>query len=343
MRKQIPKKNDFSDKSSHNILYSQIKKAIESARTHAVQAVNSVMIRTYFDIGCMLVEHLQKGEIRAGYADKTVELVANRLTLDFGRGFTKRNLELMRQFYLMYGKTKSVISQSMVLSELTWTHFIRLMRVDSQQERKFYEIEAVKCRWSVRELDRQINTALYERLVLSRDKKAVKLLSVKGQEIDSPRDVIKDPYVLEFLGLPEHASFSESDLESAIINKLEAFLLELGKGFLFVGRQVRLTLDDEHYFVDLVFYNRHLKSFVLIDLKIGKLTHQNLGQMQMYVNYYDRCVKSIDENNTIGIVLCRDKKDSLVEMTLPEGNRQIFASKYRLYLPSKEELYRLMD
>lgn len=217
------------------------------------------------------------------------------------------------------------------------------MRIENENERNFYEIEAANNNWSLRELDRQFDSVLYERLILSRNKEAVKQLAEKGQIIEKPSDIIKDPYILEFVGLPEKAIYSESKLENQLITELETFLLELGKGFTFVGRQVRFTFDEEHFRVDLVFYNRLLRCFVLIDLKIGKLKHQDLGQMQMYVNYYDRFVKTDDENKTIGIILCKDKKDTLVEITLPEGNNQIFASRYQTILPSKEELKQLIE
>ena len=217
------------------------------------------------------------------------------------------------------------------------------MKVDNPDERKFYEIEAINNGWSLRELQRQFDTALFERLVLSRDKKGIKELSKKGQIITKPNDTIKDPYVLEFLGLPEETKYSETELEQKIIDKLEHFLLELGKGFTFVGRQVRFTFDEKHFRIDLVFYNRILRCFVLIDLKIGEITHQDLGQMQMYVNYYDRKVKLENENKSIGIILCRTKNETLVEMTLPENNEQIFASKYLTVLPSKEDLKKLIE
>jgi predicted nuclease of restriction endonuclease-like (RecB) superfamily len=217
------------------------------------------------------------------------------------------------------------------------------MRIENPEERNFYEIESSQNNWSLRELKRQFDSALYERLSLSKDKEKVKSLAVQGQIIENPCDIVKDPYVLEFLGLPEKAYYSESELESRLIEKLENFLLELGKGYTFVGRQVRLSFDEKHFFVDLVFYNRLLQCFVLIDLKIGELTHQDLGQMQMYVNYYDRFVKLDHENKTIGIILCKKKSDSLVEITLPEDNNQIFASKYQTVLPNKEDLIKLIQ
>jgi predicted nuclease of restriction endonuclease-like (RecB) superfamily len=220
---------------------------------------------------------------------------------------------------------------------LSWSHYVLLLTIKDPDERSFYEIEAASEHWSLRELRRQFNASLYERLALSRDKKKVKALSSRGQVIEKPEDVMKDPYVLEFLGLKEDSAYSETDLETAIINRIEHFLLELGKGFLFDARQKRFTYDDQHFRVDLVFYNRLLRCYVLVDLKIGRLTHQDLGQMQMYVNYYDRKVKLADENPTVGILLCKEKNDALVEITLPKSNRQIFARKYQLYLPTKAQ------
>ena len=226
---------------------------------------------------------------------------------------------------------------------LSWSHYLKLMRIENPEERRFYELEATENNWSLRELQRQFDSSLYERLALSKDKEGVKQLAQKGQIIERPEDVVKDPYVLEFLGLKELPQYSESELEQRLIDHLQSFLLELGKGFTFVGRQVRFTFDEQHFRVDLVFYNRLLRAFVLIDLKRGTLKHQDLGQMQMYVNYYDRFVKTEDESPTIGILLCTDKSDAMVEITLPKDNNQIFASKYQTYLPSKEELQRLIE
>lgn len=229
------------------------------------------------------------------------------------------------------------------LFSLSWTHYIKLMSMESREVRNFYEIEAARENWSVRELQRQMDSSLYERLSLSRNKKKIKELSTKGLIYNDPADVVKGPYVLEFLGLKEHSVYTESDLETAIIDKIEQFMLELGKGFLFYARQKRFTFEDKHFYVDLVFYNRLLQCFVIIDLKIGELTHQDLGQIQMYVNYFDRFVKTSEENKTIGIIVCKSKNDSIVEITLPEDNKQIFASKYQLYLPSKAELIEQID
>ena len=222
--------------------------------------------------------------------------------------------------------------------QLSWTHYIQLMKIDNEEERRFYEIEAVKNNWSVREFTRQFNTAIYERVALSKEKDKVKELATKGQIIEKPTDVLKSHYVLEFLDLKEDNRYTESELEAAIINKLEQFMLELGNGFLFEGRQRRFTFEGDSFFVDLVFYNRFLKCFVLFDLKIGKLTHQDIGQMQMYVNYYDRKIKLAEENSTIGIVLCKEENKTVIEFTLPENNNTIFAKEYKEILPSKEQL-----
>jgi len=286
--------------------------------------------------------------MKAAYGEETLKQLSTQLKHEFGKGFSTTNLKQMRTFYLAYAKSQTVSDQSQNTDmipvqqlnpqfTLSWSHYIFLMRLE-EDERKFYEIETTQNNWSLRELKRQFNSALYDRLRMSRNKDEVKALSEKGQVITQPHEAIKDPYVLEFLGLQEAASYSESELEQALIDKIEHFLLELGKGFTFVGRQQRFTFNEKHFFVDLVFYNRLLRCFVIIDLKIGDITHQDLGQIQMYVNYYDRFVKTKDENRTIGIVLCKDKDNSIVEITLPEDNTQIFASKYQTYLPTKEEL-----
>ncbi len=245
----------------------------------------------------------------------------------------------MRKFYLVYSKSETASRKF----QLSYSHYLKLMRIDDVDERKFYEIEAIQNRWSLKELRRQTDSALYQRLALSRDKKGVKELSEKGQIITKPEDALKDPYVLEFVGLPENHKYSETELEQELIDKLEHFLLELGKGFTFVARQKRITFDEKHFRIDLVFYNRILRCFVIIDLKIGELKHQDIGQVQMYVNYYDRFVKLEEENKTIGIILCQDKSDTLVEITLPKDNEQIFASKYKTVLPSKDELKKLLE
>ena len=350
----------MTNKPSNTKFYSQIVDLLQSARNKVVRTVNQTMVLTYFEIGKMLVEEEQGGKERAEYGKEVVKKLSKVLTKEFGKGFSERNIEQMRQFYLFYSKPQTVSAESenqkshtlsaesiskTMYRELTknefilsWSHYLKLMRIDDENERKFYEIESSKNNWSVRELQRQYDSALYTRLVLSRDKDKVKELSEKGLVIEKPKDAIKDPYILEFIGLPEQSQYSESQLEQEIIDKLEHFLLELGNGFTFVARQKRISFDDKHFRIDLVFYNRILKCFVLIDLKIGELKHQDLGQMQMYVNYYDREIRLDEENKTIGIVLCQNKSESVVEYTLPENNEQIFASKYKTVLPSKEEL-----
>ena len=320
-------------------IYQEIHDLLHNARQNIISNINSTMTKTYFLIGKRIVEEEQDGNKRAEYGKNLIKMLSEKLTKEFGKGFSETNLEQMRKFFKVYG-----ISQT--LSEefrLSWSYYLVLMRIENINARNFYEIEAFENNWSLRELKRQVNSSLYERLVLSKDKEKVKELSVKGQIIEKAQDVIKDPYILEFLGLDEKSDYSENKLETEIINKLEMFLLELGKGFTFVGRQVRSTFDEKHFRINLVFYNRLLKCFVLIDLKIGEVTHQDLGQMQMYVNYYDRYVKLPDENDTIGIIICKDKNDTLVKLTLSKDNNQIFASRYTTILPSLDEFKKIVE
>ncbi|MBD99223.1 MAG: hypothetical protein CMO34_05205 [Verrucomicrobia bacterium] len=337
----------MTNKISNRDFHSQIVELLKNARQRVVQAVNHTMVLTYFEIGRMIVEEQQNGKDRAEYGKELIKELSTTLTKEFGKGFSQRNVEQMRKFYLTYTKTQTLSAESKSSNKpqtlpadfkLSWSHYLTLIRIEDVAERSFYEIESVKNNWSVRELQRQYDSALYTRLAISRDKDKLKELSEKGLVLQEPKDAIKDPYILEFIGLPEKSAYSESQLEEELINKLEHFLLELGNGFTFVARQKRISFDDKHFRVDLVFYNRILKSFVLIDLKIGEIKHQDIGQMQMYVNYYDREIKLEDENKTIGIVLCQNKSESVVEYTLPEDNKQIFASKYKTVLPSKEEL-----
>ena len=337
-----------------NKFLNKVSLLIEEAKKNVKTAVNIAMVYTYFEIGRMIIEEEQNGDNRAEYGKYIIRNLSSFLTEHYGKGYSVDNLKLIRRFYIIY-KTDSIGETVFPQSKnypvtitgrkfyLSWSHYLKLMRISNIEERHFYEIESVKNDWSLSELKRQYDSSLYERLALSKNKDEVILLSQKGQIIEKPADAIKDPYVLEFLQLPELPVYSETELENKIIDHLQQFLLELGKGYTFVGRQVRLTFDEEHFKVDLVFFNRILKCFVLIDLKIGELKHQDIGQMQMYVNYYDRKVKLDDENNTIGIILCKDKKQSIVEMTLPENNNQIFASKYQTVLPSKEELQHLLN
>jgi predicted nuclease of restriction endonuclease-like (RecB) superfamily len=344
-------------------LINKVKNLIHSARKTAYQNINTLQIITNLEIGRLIVEHEQRGSIRADYGSRLINTLSRGLTTEFGRGFSTTNLKLMRKFYLMrkeiFGtsqtsvsieksQTVSDISQQSIGSDqmdyslpfnLSWSHYVFLMSIEDDNERHFYQIEALNNSWSLRELKRQFGSSLYERLALSRDIKSIKEMFQKGHIVDRPEDLLKEPYVLEFLGLKEERTYSESDLESAIIDKLEHFLLELGKGFLFEARQKRFTFDSDHFYVDLVFYNRILRCYVLIDLKIDKLTHQDLGQMQMYVNYFDRYVKMEDEKPTIGVILCKTKSDALVRLTLPPDTK-VYPRKYQLFIPSKELLKR---
>ena len=322
-------------------IYQEIHDLLHKARQNIISNINSTMTKTYFLIGKRIVEEEQNGNKRAEYGKNLIKMLSEKLTKEFGKGFSETNLEQMRKFFKVYGIPQTLSEEFQF--NLSWSHYLILMRIKDINARNFYEIETFENNWSLRELKRQVNSSLYERLVLSKDKEKVKELAVKGQIIEKAQDVIKDPYILEFLGLDEKSDYSENKLETEIINKLEMFLLELGKGFTFVGRQVRFTFDERHFRVDLVFYNRLLKCFVLIDLKIGEVTHQDLGQMQMYVNYYDRYVKLPDENDTIGIIICKDKNDTLVKLTLPKDNNQIFASRYTTILPSLDEFKKIIE
>lgn len=345
-----------------NELFTKIAGLLQSARQTVARTVNQTMVYTYFEIGRMIVEDEQKGQERAEYGKKILKELSKRLNDKFGKGFSVENLDRMRFFYLVYSNSSTLLTKSQGADneyvtqisdlrgnhlklpdlKLSWSHYLKLMRIDDQNERGFYEIECINNNWSLRELQRQFDSALYQRLALSRDKDGIKQLATKGQIIEKPQDLLKDPYILEFLDLPEQHRYSENDLEQALIDKLQHFLLELGKGFTFVGRQVRITIAEKHYRIDLVFYNRLLRCFVVIDLKIGELTPQDLGQMLIYVNYHDRFIKLPDENKTIGIILCRDKGDALVEITLPPENEQIFASRYKTILPEKEQFIKLL-
>lgn len=324
---------------TNNNIYQEIKELLYSAKNRVYQTINTTMTQTYFQIGKRIVEEEQGGETRAEYGSALLKNLSSELIKEFGKGYSEQNLKNMRQFYLIYQKRQTVSSEF----KLSWSHYIFLTRIENINERNFYEIESIENSWSLRELKRQFDSGLFERLKLSSDKQKVKELSLNGQVIQTAQDLIKDPYILEFVGLPELSSYSESELEQKLIDKLEHFLLELGKGFTFVARQKRITIDEKHFKVDLVFYNRLLKSFVVIDLKIGELKHQDIGQMMMYVNYFDRFEKTDDENSTIGIILCKDKSKALVELTLPKDNNQIYASKYLTILPNKEEFKKLLE
>ncbi len=390
-------------------VYERIREILESARASVARSVNTTHVVVNWFVGRQIVEEEQKGKRRADYGERLLRELSQRLTEDFGRGWSIRNLEYCRNFYLIYpsligdeksqalpaisairgggaGAQKSNAPRSkssekgsehrlkdipqaplakssenaahapplmeiahavraeswqpgQLNPNLSWTHYVTLMMVESAEARAFYEIETTQSNWSTRELERQIHSLLYERLALSKDKKGLMRLAKKGQEIAQAEDVFKDPVVIEFLGLPESPRLQESDLETALTDNLQSFLLELGKGFAFVARQERLTLDGDHFYIDLVFYHTILKCFVLIDLKIGKLTHGDLGQLQLYVNYYDQERCTAGDNPTLGLILCTDKNDAVVRYTLgPEQSKKIFASRYKLHLPSEAEL-----
>ena len=342
----------------------RIEHLIADAREHVARSVNITEVITKYEIGRIIVEVVQEGEERATYGKQLLQGVSDILTERFGDGWSADTLKRCRKFFTIYSAkeicatplpqlpaTNSVNSVDQIQRTekesynsnetypftLSWSHYLLLMRIDSDAERRFYEIECEKQNWSVRQLQRQYNSSLYERLALSRDKEAAMRLAQEGQSVGRPDDILKNPLTLEFLGLQPETVYSESTLETAIIDKLQQFMLELGKGFLFEARQKRFTFDEDNYYVDLVLYNRLLQCFVLVDLKVGTLTHQDLGQMQMYVNYYDRNIKEDFEKPTIGILLCKEKKDALVKLTLPKG-ANIYAQQYALYLPDKELL-----
>lgn len=343
-------------------LFESISQLIEDSRKQIVKAVNTTMVYTYYGVGQYIVEFEQEGNTRAAYGKGVLKRLSERLTEKYGPGWSYTNLTQFRAFYLTYSNLLTVSENSdsqnlLTVSEelsqppkignnamlpvhrftLGWSHYLILMRIDNPQARSFYEIEAHKQQWSVRQLQRQVGSSLYERLALSRDKDEVMRLATEGQTLMKPSDIIKDPLVLEFVGLKPDSSYSEADLEKAIIDKLQNFLMECGKGFLFEARQKRFTFDEDYFYVDLVLYNRILQCYVLVDLKMGKLTHQDLGQMQMYVNYFDRFVRLEFEKPTIGILLCEQKNNSIVELTLPK-DANIYAQQYALCLPNKEEL-----
>ena len=350
----VPQSNDTE-------FFKQVADLIAASRQFAKRQVDNTIVTAYYEVGRMIVEREQLGKKRAQYGVKLLNGLSEYLTEHCGKGFSTVNLQSMRKFYQVYApsiqqtlsakfeESKSLIgiSDAAVRKKQTpsaqfnlgWSHYQILMRIENEAARRFYEIEATSQQWSVRHLQRQVGSSLYERLALSRDKDKVMALSNEGQTVENPRDIFKTPYVLEFTGLEERSEYSETELEQALIDNLQKFLLELGKGFLFEARQKRFAFDEKSFFVDLVFYNRLLQCYVLIDLKTGELHHQDLGQMQMYVHYFDRYVKKVFEKPTVGILLCQEKNDNIVELTLPEDSN-IYASEYSLYLPDKALLER---
>lgn len=314
------------------IIFQEIKEILQEAKNKVYKVANNAMVEAYWNIGRVIVEK-QGGKDKAEYGTALLKNLSKEMTKEFGKGFTLTNLKYMRQFYLTFPKSHALSDQ------LSWTHYRLLMRVENENARNFYLKESIKENWSTRQLERQITTLFYERILSSKNKNKVaqEIYKLEPQR-KQPEDIIKDPYVLEFLGLPENMDFLEKNLEQALIDHMQKFLLELGRGFSFVARQKRITFDGRHFYIDLVFYNYILKCFVLIDLKVGDLTHQDLGQMQMYVHYFEDEMMTEGDNPPIGIVLCADKSESVVKYTLPKGEKQIFASKYMVYLPTEEEL-----
>lgn len=326
----------LNNEEEFNPIFEEIRNLVIDSRNRVYSVVNTEMLNLYWNIGKIIME-IQQGDERANYGDAVLEKLSQKLTNEFGKGFSARNLRTMRKFYLSYPIWKTVSSK------LSWSHYLELIKIDDENIRNFYLKESINSRWSVRELQRQISSLLYERLVLSSNKDEVLELSQKGQEIKEGKDLVKDPFVLEFLDIKENTKYLESDLEKNILEHLKEFLLELGKGFMFVGSQVRITLEEDHFYPDLIFYNRLLKCFIIIDLKIGKVTHQDIGQMQMYVNYYNREIKQSDENQTVGILLSTSKNKTVVKYTLPEDNKAIFSSTYKLHLPTEKELIEAVE
>ncbi len=336
--------NDLTPAPLYNTLLENIGSLLEQARQKAYLAVNQILVRTYWEIGKHIVEYEQQGEERAAYGSNLILHLSQDLTLKYGKGFSERNLEQMRKLFLQFPISQAVSAESFPLS-LSWSHYCELLKVKEDLARSFYEKQTIKENWSIRELKRQINSLLFERLALSRDKEGVLELSQKGQIVEKPADAIKNPYILEFLGLEESSKYSETDVEEKIISKLKDFLLELGRDFLFVERQKRITLGNHHYHIDLVFYHRTLKCFVLVDVKVGELTHADTGQMDFYLNYYKKEEMREGEHEPIGLILCASKNHEFAQYILAE-KKNMFASEYKVKLPSedllKEQLRKLL-
>lgn len=323
---------DKLSKTTYSQLIGKIAGILAQARSQAVRQINQILVKTYWEIGREIVEFEQKGKVRADYGSSLMMTLSGELSQKFGKGFSRTNLQNMRQLYLYYPKCQTLSG------ELSWSHYCQLIAVTDDHARSFYEKESINNHWSARQLDRQINSMLFERLSLSKDKKGVLALAKKGQLIEKSEDVIKDPYILEFLGVPENSKLSETQLESALIEHLKEFLLELGKGFSFIERQKRITMNNEHFYIDLVFYHVYLKCYVLIDLKTRKFKHEDVGQMNFYLNYFRKEINQEGDNGPIGIILCAEKEKVFAEYVLGGLSNKIFASKYKLALPKPKEL-----
>jgi len=328
INKEIIEKKEWD----YDTLISSIGTVLEKARKYVYSQINQILVKTYWNIGKQIIEYEQKGKEKAEYGSKLLDNLSKDLKLRYGKGFSRSNIIYMRLFYIKYSKSETLSHQ------LSWSHYFELLKVEDDLERSFYEKQCIKENWSVRELKRQKNSTLFERIALSKDKKGVLELAKKGLLIEKATDAVKDPYVLEFLGIPEDYKYSEKELEQRIIDNLQKFLLELGRGFTFVSRQFRMTLGNRHYYVDLVFYHRILKCFVLIDLKIDEVTHSDIGQMNMYINYFKKEETAKGDNEPIGIILTKEKDRVVVEYALGGISNKLFVSKYKLYLPTKEEL-----
>jgi predicted nuclease of restriction endonuclease-like (RecB) superfamily len=313
-------------------ILSDIRHIIEETRNRVARSINHERTIAYWQIGRRIIEEEQDGLVRAKYGKKLIPLLATQLTIEYGEGFSANNLWRMKDLYIVFPILDAL------RQELTWTHYRTLVKINDADKRAFYIAESIKNAWNVRQMERQIHSLLYERLLINQDKESVLAIAKGEQQPFDPSQIIKDPTVLEFLGLKPEASYYELEIEEAIITHLQDFLLELGNGFSFVARQKRIVLEGDEFKIDLVFYNRLLQCFVIFDIKVDKITHQDLGQLQMYVNYYDRDIKADFENPTIGVLLCADKNDAVVRYSLPLENQQIFASKYQLHLPTEEQL-----
>ena len=329
--------NALDVKKSYTHLISSIGNILEEGRRKAVQSINQILVRTYWEIGKEINIYEKKSGLHAEYGSKVFETIAKDLRQRYGKGFSRANVISMRLFYKKYPISQTLSDQ------LSWSHYVEILPLEDNLERSFYERQSIVENWSVRELKRQMNTALFHRIALSRDKRGVLELAQKGQFIETTKDIIRDPYILEFLNIPEGSQYSEKELEQKIMDHLQSFLLELGKGFTFVERQQRITVNNTHFYVDLVFYHRILKCFVLIDLKIGKVTHQDIGQMNMYLNYFKKEESSDTDGAPIGIILSAEKDEILIEYALGGISNKLFVSKYKLYLPDKQELQRKLQ
>jgi len=337
--KELKTAANISQTPEYKTLLGKISDTYSQGQIRAHQAASKFLIETYWQIGQYIVEYEQGGSLKAEYGKALLKNLSRDLSLRHGKGFSLSNLYLMRQFFILFPKFQT----SGISHALTWSHYCELLNISDDLERQFYEVQCVKEKWSVRELKRQKESALFLRLAHSKDKNAILKLAAEGQAVENPKDILRDPYIFEFLKIPEDARFQENQLEQKLMDNLQSFLLELGKGFAFVARQYRITLNNEHFYVDLVFYHRYLKCYVLIDLKVGKVKHHDIGQMNMYLGYFANEENVEGDNPPIGIILTKDKDELLVEYTMYGMESQLFVSKYQLYLPDREELKRALE